>query len=243
MTPAAAESEIAAKGERRKLLSELFHALNQPLTTLRCALELSLQRPRHEEEYRQTMQAVLLQAEKVTRLTSGIRELLEADDLGGHPQAVALDDPVREAVLDWLPVAEAARIALSYQCPFPCQVRFEPQGLRRALFHLMEFVMHSAARGTTVKLDLFQQEAEAVIRIAISQKEVSAAPADPAEPNMERLQRKLALAIASSIFQGAGGRLAVAGGKELRLEIRMALAEGPAEAEQSSSGWDCMTQR
>ena len=145
MKPAPAEGEIAARDERRELLSELFHALNQPLTTLRCALELSLQRPHSEEEYRYTMEAALQQAENVTRLTCGIRELLEGDDPGDHPQAVALDASVQEAVLDWLPVAEAAQITLLAQNLSPCQVRFEPQRLRRALFHLQEFVLHSAA--------------------------------------------------------------------------------------------------
>ncbi|MBZ5707404.1 MAG: HAMP domain-containing histidine kinase [Acidobacteriia bacterium] len=241
MKPAPAEGEIAARDERRELLSELFHALNQPLTTLRCALELSLQRPHSEEEYRYTMEAALQQAENVTRLTCGIRELLEGDDPGDHPQAVALDASVQEAVLDWLPVAEAAQITLLAQNLSPCQVRFEPQRLRRALFHLQEFVLHSAAGDAIVKIDLAQQGGEALLRVATSQRDVSSGEGsvscDRSESNMEHVQRRLGLAIARSIFEAAGGSFAVKDCEEqLVLEIRLARTAVPADAEQRSSG-------
>lgn len=228
------EGTAVAGSERRELLSELFHALNQPLTTLRCALELSLRRPHGEEEYRHTVQAALLQAESITRLTCGIRELLEADDPGDHSEMAALDTVVREAVLDWLPVAEAKQVTLLVETSFPCQVQFEQQRLRQAVFHVLQFALQSAAQRAIVKIDLAPQENVALLRIATLQEDApplgDAVSPEPAEPKVDPLQRKLGLNIARSIFEAAGGSLEVTGDKELRLEFRLALASHSADA-------------
>ena len=158
---------------------------------------------------------------------------------------VALDATVREALRDWLPVSEAAHITLSCQSLAPCPVWFEEQRLRQAVFHLLEFVLLSAAGGATVKVDLAQQEGAALLRIATSRMDLSAGvepvSADPAESKMEQVQRKLGLAITRSIFEAAGGSLEVTGGKELRVEIRLTLAEAPAEAKRSC-GRGCAVQ-
>ncbi|HVO79397.1 MAG TPA: hypothetical protein VMT28_01625 [Terriglobales bacterium] len=241
------EREVAASRERRELLSELFHALNQPLTTLRCALELGLQQPHREQSCSHTMEAALLQAESVARLTAGIRELLEADDPGDDLQAVPLDRVLREALLDWSPAADAAEITLLARDLLPCRVRFEPQRLRQALFRLLEYVLHVAPAGATVKFDLRTHERAALLSIATAPKDVSrvrdAVSADPVEAHGERVQRRLALAIARSALQAAGGSLVVNNSEEqCALEIRLVLAEVPVQAKPCSCQQGCAGQ-
>lgn len=220
-----------ARCERRGLLSELFHALNQPLTTLHCALELALQRPHREAECRHTLEAALLQAENVTRLTSGIRELLEADEPGDHGEVVALDAAVLEAVGDWLPVAEAAQIALLPQNLAACPVNFEPQRLRQALFRLLESVLHCASAGATVTIELTHSAGEVCLRITTlpgnQPRTENSSSLGQAECKLEVVQRRLGLAIAGSIFDAAGASL-VARDKQgaQALEIRLARAAG-----------------
>jgi signal transduction histidine kinase len=69
--------ENAAGCQDPQLLADLFHALSQPLTTLRCYLDLSLRRSPTSKQNRQELESALQAAESVTRLVADIRELVE----------------------------------------------------------------------------------------------------------------------------------------------------------------------
>jgi len=73
----AQEIQITADGEDAQLLDDLFHALSQPLTTLRCCLDLSLRRSPTSKQNRQELESALQAVESVTRLVADIRELVE----------------------------------------------------------------------------------------------------------------------------------------------------------------------
>ena len=74
------------------VLAELLHAMIQPLTGLRCALELSLARsfaaPLHlssqaaAEQQRETVVIALQQTEKVIGMVQLMREYVDAEQLG-----------------------------------------------------------------------------------------------------------------------------------------------------------------
>src|SRR5215467_14597368 len=92
-------------GEQQKLVSELFHALSQPITALRCSLELAL----YTQSYpsKENLQTALAHAEKIAQLASGIRELVQADDPGDERVALLLKDCLRGVVVDMEAMAEA----------------------------------------------------------------------------------------------------------------------------------------
>jgi hypothetical protein len=66
------------------VLGEMFHSLSQPLTSLRCSLELSLQLPaglsieKVAEHHQQSVALALQQTERVIALVESIREYLDA---------------------------------------------------------------------------------------------------------------------------------------------------------------------
>lgn len=78
----AQEIQITADGEDSQVLADLFHALSQPLTTLRCYLDLSLRRSPSSKQNRQELESALQAAESVIRLFADIRELLEGTRSG-----------------------------------------------------------------------------------------------------------------------------------------------------------------
>src|SRR5579884_842161 len=80
------------KKERRASISEAFHSLNQPITSLHCILELALARPRSPEEYRQRIAEALENAGAVLRLARALREVVEDDDAGENAIPVQLHD-------------------------------------------------------------------------------------------------------------------------------------------------------
>jgi len=101
--------------ERRQLVSELFHALSQPLTALRCSLEMALSGRFSPGPSQENLQLALEHAEQIARLATGMRELLEADAPGSARTLVNLETCLGEAVVDLVPVAEAAGVQLRFR--------------------------------------------------------------------------------------------------------------------------------
>src|SRR5246127_1379128 len=99
-----------AKLEQDSLLPELLHALNQPLTSLRCSLELTLLQPRDSEEYRNRLRESLRLTEDIVVLSSGIRELLDVEEPSACSGQVALDKVIESSVREVLPLAESQQM-------------------------------------------------------------------------------------------------------------------------------------
>ncbi len=225
------QSTMAGDGERRELISDLFHALNQPLTTLRCSLELALQQPRTAKQYRDGLSVALKHAEQIAWLATGIRELLEADDADDR-QVLALEVCLQETVVDLLPVAETAGVRLSFHRGSPCRVFFEPRRLRQALFHLLEYVLRGSRTAAAVNIEAAERGEEAVLVVTTSsqdvpcpQNSVAGPAANGSEGKAPELARRLGLAIARGIFQAAGGGLCLEGsGDCLSVKVRLPLA-------------------
>src|SRR5512141_1873955 len=116
MNSAAAPALEPGAAERQRLIADLFHALSQPITALRCSLELALHDNRAPDPSPENLQTALEHAERIARLTSGIRQLLEADDPGDERLAFPLEVSLREAVIEIQPVAEAARVRTQLHC-------------------------------------------------------------------------------------------------------------------------------
>jgi len=79
------------------VLGELLHSLSQPLTGLRCSLELSLQLPldlsieQIAEQQQVSVAAALQQTEKVIGMIQLMREYLDAEHPGPEICPVALE--------------------------------------------------------------------------------------------------------------------------------------------------------
>jgi signal transduction histidine kinase len=80
MSPAkAATRENSAAGDYDDLLSDLFHELSQPLTTLNCCLETVLKNGDAGAGSKRDIRIALQQTEKVIRLISDLRALVDTD--------------------------------------------------------------------------------------------------------------------------------------------------------------------
>lgn len=205
--------------DEHTLISELFHALHQPLTTLQISLELSLQRPRSEEEYQQTLRRALEQAQEIARLTCGIRDLVQAGDPGPRRQRLSFGDFLREAAADLQPVAESKQVRLSLRGAFDGAVFMEPQRLRQALFSLLEFVLDRSRAGAEAVLESGEPGLQGVIRLT------SAAKPDCGYP--------LNWAIARRMVEAAGGTVGLEDRRgKISIELRLPLVSdrSPASA-------------
>jgi C4-dicarboxylate-specific signal transduction histidine kinase len=210
--------------ESQKLVSELFHALSQPITALRCSLELALYTQSHPSK--ENLQAALVHAEKIAQLAGGIRELVQADDPGDERVALSLKDCLRGVVVDMEAMAEAAQVEIEMSAIRDVQVTAEPKRLNQALFYLIEFVLSSAAAGSVLRAETEVQGDQALTLLSLSEKKTFMVGAkSEKETKSEALSQRLGLAIAGRIFESAGGRLQMQEDDQaLRLRFYLPLA-------------------
>lgn len=80
-------------------VSNVSHELRTPLAALIAELDLSLQKERSGEQYRQAMQNVLLDARRMTKLIDGLLNLAKADYQKEHikMQEIRLDELLLDA--------------------------------------------------------------------------------------------------------------------------------------------------
>lgn len=202
--------------ERRQLLSDLFHGLNQPLTTLGCSLELALLKPQSAEQCQETIRQAGVQVEKVAQLTGHVRRMVEADDPGDPDQAVDLGRVAREVVEELSPVAESLQVRLSLCGDVDCTVWIEEIRLRQALFGLLDLVLDASRE--EVLLELSSKDRVAALAITSSLKDVS----EEMDSHPDRLRRQVGLAVAYRVFESCGGRITIfQENSQLRLGIEL----------------------
>jgi len=220
------------------VLGELLHSLSQPLTGLRCSLELSLQLPLDlsleelAEQQQASVAAALQQTEKVIGMIQLMREYLDAEQPGPEICPVALE-PVMRSVIEELSSIAAVRgiqLRLAGTCTATLPVP-EPR-LRLAVQYLIATMIDAQAVGGKVMLLLGEGPAGTVLRVEgergfreldlrdtnLREKGKSATSpptkrdrAKTTSASMSTL-RRVKLAIASRVLETAGASLVFAAG-------------------------------
>jgi signal transduction histidine kinase len=219
-----------ADGEYQQLMSDLFHDLSQPLSTLTCLLEVNLLLSRPAKRLRHDLKIALKQLHSIVRIVRDLRELADAGNVQQDQQLLPLAGCVRDVVADLLPVAESAKVKLSFISGSDCLVNFQASRLRQGVFHLLEFTLSSAATGTEITITASEDDEAVRLVVAVSGIAVSPVvrPAESAEWKHRDVKRRLGLAIARRIFEIADGSLRTErGAEQLWLEVRLPSALSP----------------
>lgn len=200
----------ASKVEQASLLPELLHALSQPLTSLRCSLEVTLLQPRDSEEYRRRLRESLKLTEDITVLARGIRELIDVEQPVAVPQDVALDKLLCSAVREVLPLADAEGIGLSLFCAPSLITSGDAQQLFTAVLHFLTFLMNLTRRGEEISVQANTDAGQIVLTLATARR----GPNDESDQLLfkepaDTATAYLKLLVARRIFEVAGGRVYV----------------------------------
>lgn len=183
---------------QRQFVSDVYHTLAQPLTALHCSLELALRMKPDVDQQRAALEDGLRMTAEVLAAAKFVRRLAEADD-PGHPVSAPLGWAIHAAAEELRPVAES--MGSRIDTPPDCAVRvwIDPQRLREALFHLLDWTLHSA-RGGNVRADVESSAEWAKVRIA-----PAAWPGEGKKVGAGELSRNLG--IAERMIRAAGGEL------------------------------------
>lgn len=196
----------------RELISDLFHQLSQPVTSLCCSLELALLQTLTVEQYGEVVSRTLNEAQKVSWLVTAIRELFDASEVPEGCEVLELRHAIEQTLEDLRPVAESAGVQVHYLPLSACPVGFDATRLRQGLFHLLGFMLGSGGRGAVLKIDLDQHAGQPALSLTVAgppQVDSAASTGSDQEHLPQELVRRLGLGIARAIFKAAGANFSV----------------------------------
>ncbi len=197
------------------VLGELLHSLSQPLTTLRCSLELSLDHATEEvaEEQQASVSAALQQTEKVIGMIQLMREYLDAEQPGRDAYSTELAPVVQNVIEELSSIAAVRGIELRLVGTCTASLPVPEERLRLALQYLIAAKIEVQPAGGRVTLLLGDGPAGAVLRVegARSAREWEQGATSPwttgGSGGTTSTLRRVRLAIASRVLATAGASL------------------------------------
>ena len=153
------------------MLGELLHSLSQPLTGLRCSLELSLDLPPElspeevAEQQQASVAAALQQTEKVIGMIQLMREYLDAEQPGPEAASTALAPVLRNVIEALSSIAAVRGIRLRLVGTCLAAMPAPEARMRLALQYLIAAMVEAQPAGGRVTLLLGEGPAGAVLRV------------------------------------------------------------------------------
>ncbi|TAJ21593.1 MAG: HAMP domain-containing protein [Dehalococcoidia bacterium] len=216
----------------RRFTADASHELRTPLTAIATSIEVTLQQTRSADEYRAALEAVRLQAHRLTRLTRQLLLLarLDADAVTSQFEAVdlcVLSEAIAETFREEHPDAHVSVVTPAE----PVMVRGDVELLARALSNLLENAATHAGPRVAVVVSVEARDGETVLRI---EDDGPGIPPGLLPTVLQRFRRGddsggrggsgLGLAIVEAITQAHGGAVQIAGtarGTGTAVEIRL----------------------
>jgi signal transduction histidine kinase len=190
----------------RDVLGELLHSLSQPLTSLRCSLELSIEEV--AEQQQESVAVALQQTEKVIGMIQLMREYLDAEQPGPEAYPAALAPAIRSVTEELSSIAAVRGIQLRLVGTCAAALPVPESRLRLALQYLMATMIDAQPVGGKVMLLLGEGPAGTVLRVEGERRiRELRAKRDMAEATSVSTLRRVRLAIASRVLETAGASL------------------------------------
>lgn len=171
--------ELAVERMRR-FTADASHELRTPISILRTGLEVTLKRPRSEEEYRELLAENLVEIERVQRVVEGLLTLAR-DPTGREtpPPSELLDlsKVAREALEAMTVLARERRIRLLADVAPEVTVPGDPDRLRLMLVNLLDNAIKHTPPGRSVKVRVESRD-DGVARLIVADQGRGIAPED-----------------------------------------------------------------
>jgi signal transduction histidine kinase len=211
------------------VLGELLHSLIQPLTGLRCSLELSLVLPldcsieQVAEQQQASVSVALQQTEKVIGMIQLMREYLDAEQPAPDAFSSALAPATRSVVEELSSIAAVRGVRLRLVGTCMAALPVPESRLRLALQYLITTLIEAQPAGGKVMLLLGEGPAGAVLRaegergfrgLGFRDQEQRATISSTSGPTLRRVR----LAIASRVLETAGASLVFGDGDQAAVD-------------------------
>jgi hypothetical protein len=191
------------------VLGEVLHLLSQPLTSLRCLLELSLDSSIEgvQGQPHATFAAALQETERVIGMVGLMREFLEAEQPGRMTPLLSLAATVRSLIAELSSIAAVCGVRLRLAGTCSATMAVPESRLRLALQYLITSTIDAQPADGKVMLLLGEGPAGAVLRV----EGAGGAHGQKVSPSPRSTLRNVRIAIASRILEAAGASLILSG--------------------------------
>jgi heavy metal sensor kinase len=143
-----------AQGAR--FTADASHELRSPLAAMRAAVEVTLQQPRENHEYRQILGTLGEHCERLTTLVNGLLLLARADagQVELRRERVDLSGLVGEVAEMFLPLAEERGVGLGWDRTPPTPVVGDPSRLGQLITNLLDNALKFTEPGGAVAVSV-----------------------------------------------------------------------------------------
>ena len=147
--------------QQRQFMADASHELRTPVATTRTAATVALQVPhRNESDYRETLQIIELQTERLARMVDDMFTLARAD-AGNYPMQLSpmyLDELIEEVARAARVLADAKNVAIEVITDADGDAAFtgDEDLIRRMIVNLVDNAIRYAPAGSTVTVALLR---------------------------------------------------------------------------------------
>ncbi len=161
-------SRVREGVERMKRFSaDAAHQLRTPLTALQNEIEVTLTKPRSAEEYRRTLEDMLVQVDTFTETVNGMLRLAQSE--GGldptHRVAVEIDPLLEEVIEFFVALAEDRQIDLSVTGRAESAVLGDPIWLHQLFANLIHNALAYTREGGKVEVMASATDTEVTVSV------------------------------------------------------------------------------
>lgn len=161
----------AALQTQRQFMADASHELRTPVSVIRTAADVTLNRQhRDEAEYREALAVTAAQSRRLSRLVEDMLVLARAD-AGAYPLQpidLYLDDVVEDCRRAVAVLARERGITVTSRAPGDVPVRGDEELLRRLLVNLLQNAVQHSPRGGAVSIDVSPNGSRVYVRVSDS---------------------------------------------------------------------------
>lgn len=142
-------------------IDDLLHELGQPLTALKCSLELALRKKGDKHELLGSLKQAAVLTDMALKIASSERQLLEAGN-PGNVVRMDLADALRNIADDFEPVVKSSGKTMYLVANHPAPIDADPERMSRALFAAVDLALYRLPKQKNLLLAAYRAEEDVI---------------------------------------------------------------------------------